>query len=97
MSTIEDNRFYRENESMKNFVPTVGGEIKKRIGFQHIPFKRRGFIKRIISWWNGEPHNVSSIITHQGNLWAATDKGLYYFDGSHMKRVPIAKEKASEN
>ncbi len=87
MSTKEDNRFYKSTESTKNFIPAAGGEIKRRAGMQYVPFIRRGFIKRILSWWNGEPYHVSSIITHNGILWAATDKGLYYYDGEGMKRV----------
>jgi len=70
-----------------NFLPLPAGNIHRRSGIKKIPYKRTGFITRIVNWWNGNPSSVNSMVTYDGILCVATDKGLYYYDGSKLARV----------
>lgn len=77
--------------AVKNFIPTAQGYIGTRIGMQPIPYKRRGFISRIKSWWAGNPCNVNSMITYDGFLFVATDKGLYIYKNGELVSVQVGE------
>lgn len=77
---------------INNFIPNPQGKVEKRPGYRHVPWGRKTLWTRIKMWWNGDPLNVNGIIEFDGQLFAATDRGLYVMHNDVMKPVPCVVE-----
>jgi hypothetical protein len=78
--------------TFKNFIPESSGAMKRRPGCKYIPWGRKTFWTRIKMWWNGDPISVNQITAFNGQLFAATDRGLYVMHNDVMKPVPCVVE-----
>ncbi len=77
---------------MKNFIPSQKGEAVRRPGLKHIRWGRKTLLVRLKMWWNGDPLAVHQLLEHHGQLFVATDRGLYVMQGDVLKPVPYAVE-----
>lgn len=80
---------------MENFIPSPKGEVKRRSGLKHIRWQRKTMWARLKMWWYGDPMQVSQILEFKGQLFAATDRGLYVMHGDVLKPVPYVVEVAA--
>ena len=76
----------------KNFIPNPQGKLEKRLGYTHIPWGRKTFWTRLKMWWNGDPLSVNQLLEFKGQMFAATDRGLYVMHNDVMKPVPYVVE-----
>lgn len=79
-------------EKINNFIPNPSGQVKRRPGFQHIPFRPRNLWGRFVRWWRGDPQVISQMITYGQPpfLYVATDKGLFYMDEKSQVLKPVS-------
>ncbi|MBT3302969.1 MAG: hypothetical protein HOD63_01585 [Bacteroidetes bacterium] len=92
-SYVYDSKYLADQKLGTNYIRSIdvdkeggvwfaaGGEIKLYYGGKVVTMKRKDF---------GNPRLVNLIkIDNEGNIWVATNKGLYKFDGSSFSYVQV--------
>ncbi len=79
-------------ETTENFIPRPEGKIFKRPGYKHVKWSRKTFWVRLMMWWNGDPTEIHQLLEFNGQLFAATNRGLYIMQGDVLRPVPYVVE-----